>query len=463
MRRASFDVACISHRDDSEDSEEDMCRTKTLPTKLQLPTIGRRKMCSVLKLASTEKLPDRYAILGALGRGSYGSVWQALDNTTGRHVAVKHEVNIFRDPVDCNRMLREIAILSRLAHPSIVALFDMAPISDTTRFNEIMLVMELCDSDFAKLLQAQVALSELHVRTLFYNLLLGLCYLHSRGVVHRDLKPANCLVNQDCSVKICDFGLARVMGGRDKPAVDSTPAMATAPECPPAVETSKNGYRRRLSAHVATRWYRAPELILVQENYTQAVDVWSAGCIYAELLGMLVSPDQRGALFPGLTCFPLSPQSEHAQDYLYHSREASEQLNMILDVLGTPSAEDVKAYSEQARRYLALFLPREVFGLEHRLAHASKVDVDLVRAALCFNFSSRISAKALLQHQALDSVRREAQEAMAESSEHLWLDLDAPKSDQTRSDPADELRLRGRLVKEITSVVNRARSRSGGA
>jgi len=463
MRRASVDVGCIhSYADlDEEQPEEDMCRAKTLPTKLQLPTVSRPVVSSNAALTSTEKLPDCYVILGALGRGSYGSVWQAIDNRTGRHVAVKHEANVFRDPVDCNRMLREIAILSRLAHPGVVALLDMAPISDTTRFNEIMLVMELCDSDFARLLRTEVSLSELHVKTVFYNMLLGLCYLHSRGVVHRDLKPANCLVNQDCSVKICDFGLARVIGGDDEPEADSTLAAAASPEGAPAVQHSKG--QRRLSAHVATRWYRAPELILVQENYTQEVDVWSAGCIYAELLGMLVSLDQRAALFPGCSCFPLSPQTEHAQDYLYHSQASSEQLNVILDLLGTPADTDVQAYSERARHYLSLFSAREGIGLERRLVHASNDDVGLVKAALNFNFVSRNTAKELLQHQALDSVRRQSQEALDESSKQPRLDFDAPNSNQTSSDPLDELRLRSRLVKEITCVLNRTRSPSGGA
>lgn len=130
-----------------------------------------------------------------------------------------------------------------------------------------------------------VFLSELHVKTLLYNLLVGLKYVHSAGIYHRDLKPANCLVNQDCSVKICDFGLARTV---DKPAANQKlPASPRGEQEVVGVPHTKN-MKKQLTGHVVTRWYRAPELILLQENYTEAIDVWSVGCIFAELMNMIV-------------------------------------------------------------------------------------------------------------------------------------------------------------------------------
>merc|ERR1740122_590154 len=133
---------------------------------------------------------------------------------TCRAVAIKQVKHLFDDLIDCKRILREIAILSRLSHPNIVRLHDVVISEDDPTYNELYIIMELCESDMKKLRKTDVTLTPLHVNTLLYNLLVGVKYLHSAGVYHRDLKPDNCLVNQDCSVKICDFGLARAFGAQ---------------------------------------------------------------------------------------------------------------------------------------------------------------------------------------------------------------------------------------------------------
>lgn len=135
------------------------------------------------------------------------------------------------------------------------------------------------------------------------NNVVGLKYIHCAGVLHRDLKPANVLINQDCSVKICDFGLARSVEGMNdkkkdkKPEVnDADDILAGLPKSNKLKKTKKLKRRdkinekkltRDLTSHVVTRWYRAPELILIEKNYDAKIDVWSLGCIYAELLGKL--------------------------------------------------------------------------------------------------------------------------------------------------------------------------------
>merc|ERR1711959_860973 len=119
---------------------------------------------------------------------------------------------VFEDLIDCKRILREIAILNRLNHDYIIKIYDICVPDDLEHFDELYLVLEICDSDFKKLFRSPVHLTELHIKTLLYNLLVGVKYLHSAGIYHRDLKPANCLVNQDCTVKICDFGLSRAVG-----------------------------------------------------------------------------------------------------------------------------------------------------------------------------------------------------------------------------------------------------------
>ena len=170
-----------------------------------------------------------------------------------------------------------------------------------------------------------------------HQMLSALLYLHSAHVLHRDLKPANVLLSGACDVKICDFGLSRVVNEEDWKAQErrltnvglqrSSSSASHLGSCPKV--------SRQMTSHVVTRWYRAPELILLQP-YTTAIDVWSFACIFAELLLMLPeatrSPADRNALFPGQSCFPLSPDNDDL-----NSPPSLDQLNVIFQVLGTPS------------------------------------------------------------------------------------------------------------------------------
>eukprot|EP00913_Durusdinium_trenchii_P001267 g1167.t1 len=152
------------------------------------------------------KIPPNYEVKQLIGTGSYGSVCEAFDNDKKRLVAIKRIAHMFEDLIDCKRILREIAILSKLEHENIVQVYDIVAPSN---------IHKLCWHD--------VTLTPLHINTLLYNLLVGLKYLHSAGIYHRDLKPANCLVNQDCSVKICDFGLSRAIEAAEQPHLHALP------------------------------------------------------------------------------------------------------------------------------------------------------------------------------------------------------------------------------------------------
>lgn len=120
---------------------------------------------------------------------------------------------IFNDLIDCKRILREIAILRNIDSPYVVKLLDIIEPQDSANYNSISLVMECADSDLKKLIKSSLFLEEVHIKVLVYNILNGLKYLHSAQVLHRDIKPANILINEDCSIKICDFGLARSVVG----------------------------------------------------------------------------------------------------------------------------------------------------------------------------------------------------------------------------------------------------------
>nr|KAF6496290.1 mitogen-activated protein kinase 11 [Rousettus aegyptiacus] len=185
------------------------------------------------------------------------------------------------------------------------------------------------------------ALTDEHVQFLVYQLLRGLKYIHSAGIIHRDLKPSNVAVNEDCELRILDFGLAR------------------------QADEEMTGY-------VATRWYRAPEIMLNWMHYNQTVDIWSVGCIMAELL-------QGKALFPG-------------GDYI-------DQLKRIMEVVGTPSPEVLaKMTSEHARTYVQSLPPVPQKDLRSIFRGANPLAVDLLGRMLVLDSDQRVSAAEALGH-----------------------------------------------------------------
>lgn len=392
------------------------------------------------------KIPHRYEVKQIIGTGSYGSVCEAYDQEKKQLVAIKRIAHMFDDLIDCKRILREIAILSKLQHDHVVKVYDIVAPSSISSFDELYMVMEICDSDLKKLCRTDVTLTPLHINTLLYNLLVGLKYLHSAGIYHRDLKPANCLVNQDCSVKICDFGLSRAIGDEQLHlhALPNTPrGDGEGDSIPvPAVPATQR-MKRALTGHVVTRWYRAPELILLQENYTEAIDIWSVGCIYAELLGMLegTRTQDRGPLFPGSSCFPLSPDHKHKADYKYHTRGKHDQLNMIFNLLGTPSDADVEQLErDDAKRYIRCFAKREGEGLRAKFPNVDADSTDILGRMLKFNPKDRMPVAQCLEHRLFKELRDPSKETTAA----VMVSLDFEKEPDL-----DEKLLRRYFAKEI--------------
>lgn len=296
---------------------------------------------------------DAYVVEKVIGQGSYGQVARATVAATGRKVAIKRMDGIFDDEIDCKRILREVTLLRKLKHPCVVEIIEILMPSDPENFTTIYVVLEYAESDFKKILKSSLNLEVEHIKTMIYNLLCAVKFLHESKVIHRDLKPANVLVNEDCSIKLCDFGLARSLTNitqnsdmilnrnRDddlKPKGASANTFALKPQ---KVEEQKydsessdedkvkkklmskqliktkdqrKNIKRELTDHVVTRWYRAPEIILLEKDYGPAIDIWAIGCIFAELLSMMKenSPTfmDRKPLFPGKSCFPLSPAKQ---------------------------------------------------------------------------------------------------------------------------------------------------------
>uniref|UniRef100_A0A8C1RH29 mitogen-activated protein kinase n=1 Tax=Cyprinus carpio TaxID=7962 RepID=A0A8C1RH29_CYPCA len=222
------------------------------------------------------EVPVRYQNLSPVGSGAYGSVCSAYDEKTGLKVAVKKLSRPFQSIIHAKRTYRELRLLKHMKHENVIGLLDVfTPATSLEEFNDVYLVTHLMGADLNNIVKCQ-KLTDDHVQFLIYQILRGLKYIHSADIIHRDLKPSNLAVNEDCELKILDFGLAR------------------------HTDDEMTGY-------VATRWYRAPEIMLNWMHYNMTVDIWSVGCIMAELLtGRTLFPGTDRILFlsfpPSLTC-----------------------------------------------------------------------------------------------------------------------------------------------------------------
>ncbi|VVC40197.1 Hypothetical protein CINCED_3A017883 [Cinara cedri] len=205
-----------------------------------------------------------YDKLEQIGEGTYGVVYKALDKQTGKFVALKKvRMETSAEGVPSTAM-REISLLKEINHENVVKLHDVI-MSD----NKLFLVFEFMDQDLKKLLESRrkefgSGLPEPIIKNYLYQILNALAYCHMHRIIHRDLKPQNLLVNNNGGIKLADFGLARAF---------SFPL-------------------RNYTHEVITLWYRAPEILLGAKIYTMAVDLWSLGCIFTEM--MTLRP-----LFPG--------------------------------------------------------------------------------------------------------------------------------------------------------------------
>ncbi|XP_053516975.1 mitogen-activated protein kinase 15 [Artibeus jamaicensis] len=291
---------------------------------------------------------QRYLLKRRLGKGAYGIVWKAVDRRTGEVVAIKKILEAFRDKTDAQRTFREIVLLQEFGdHPNIVRLLDVVRAEND---KDIYLVFESMDTDLNAVICKGGLLRDVHRCYIFHQLLRATKFIHSGGVIHRDLKPSNVLLNASCLVKLCDFGLARSLSGL--------------PEGPEG---------QALTEYVATRWYRAPEVLLSSSWYTPGVDMWSLGCILGEML--------RGRpLFPG--------------------RSTLHQLELILQTIPPPSKEGLLALgSEHSAWILHLVGARPQQALEALLpADTPPEALDLLRRLLVFAPDKRLTAAQALQH-----------------------------------------------------------------
>jgi len=369
------------------------------------------------------ELLGKYQFVKYLGHGSYGHVCEAKSLIDGSRVALKKVDKIFGNIIDAKRFLREITVLRTLKdHEAIVDLIDILPPEEPATFNCLYLVFEYVDTDLHHLIGTEQFFSALHCQYMIYQVLLSLKYMHTGSLVHRDLKPANILINEDCSVKLCDFGLAR--GFKENTDAPEPHTHILVDNLQDQKNEEKMKLNRDLTRHIVTRWYRAPEVILITQDraYLPAIDMWSIGCIMSELLQMQKSnaPDasKRDPLFPGKSCFPLSAKDPFA----YNDR--MDQLNVIFDVIGTPPKQTIKeCCNEQCQRYL-LSLPTKTKGdLTKKFPGTSAAGLDLLSKLLVFDYRERLTAEEALKHEYFNDVRDVDAEIRHESVKYNFEDV----------------------------------------
>ncbi|XP_006823265.1 uncharacterized protein LOC100369249 [Saccoglossus kowalevskii] len=295
-----------------------------------------------------EHITRKYEIKKRLGKGAYGIVWKAIDRKTGEVVAVKKIFDAFRNQTDAQRTFREIMFLQEFGdHPNIVKLHNVLKADND---KDIYLIFEFMDTDLHAVIKKGNILKDVHKRYIMYQLLKATKYMHSGNVIHRDQKPSNILLDSECFVKVADFGLARSITQLEE-------------------EESTNP---ALTEYVATRWYRAPEILLASKRYTKGVDMWSIGCILGEMV--LGKP-----LFPGSSTL--------------------NQLERILSTIQLPTRDDIISIQSE---YGASLLDRSI--VKHRkefeeILHKAPLDaVDLIRKLLYFNPDKRLTAEEALEH-----------------------------------------------------------------
>ncbi|XP_068494784.1 mitogen-activated protein kinase 20-like isoform X1 [Phaseolus vulgaris] len=289
---------------------------------------------------------NQYKIQEVIGKGSYGVVCSAIDTLSGEKVAIKKIHDIFEHTSDAARILREIKLLRLLRHPDIVEIKHIILPPSWKDFKDIYVVFELMESDLHQVIKANDDLTKEHYQFFLYQLLRALKFIHTANVFHRDLKPKNILANANCKLKICDFGLARV-------AFSDTPTTIF------------------WTDYVATRWYRAPELCgSFYSKYTPAIDIWSIGCIFAEVL-------TGKPLFPG--------------------KNVVHQLDLMTDLLGTPSLDTIsRVRNEKARRYLTSMRKKQPVSFAQKFSNADPLALRLLEKLLAFDPKDRPTAEEAL-------------------------------------------------------------------
>lgn len=283
--------------------------------------------------------PSSFQQLEKLGEGTYATVFKARNRQTGELVALK-EIHLDSEEGTPSTAIREISLMKELKHENILSLYDVIHTE-----NKLMLVFEFMDKDLKRYMDTRGDNSKLDyvtIKLFMHQLMRGIAFCHENRILHRDLKPQNLLINKKGQLKLADFGLARAFGI--------------------PVNTFSN--------EVVTLWYRAPDVLLGSRTYNTSIDIWSAGCIMAEMY-------TGRPLFPGTT--------------------NEDQINKIFRLMGTPSERFWPGIS-QFPEYKPNFNMYAAQDLRLILPQIDQLGLDLLGRMLQLRPDMRISAADAMRH-----------------------------------------------------------------
>uniref|UniRef100_A0A914LL67 Mitogen-activated protein kinase n=1 Tax=Meloidogyne incognita TaxID=6306 RepID=A0A914LL67_MELIC len=305
---------------------------------------------------------ENYDIQKRLGKGAYGIVWKAVDRRTNEAIALKKIFDAFRNATDAQRTFREIMFLQEFGrHPNVIKLYNILKADND---KDIYLVFEYMEADLHNVIKKMTILKDIHKQYIMCQLFRAIKFLHSGNVLHRDLKPSNVLLDAECRVKLADFGLARSFSQMD----DSLDG-SNVPE---------------LTEYVATRWYRSPEILLAAKHYTKGVDMWSLGCILAEML-------LGKALFPGSSTI--------------------NQIERIMNTIQRPSKNDIESIGSAYASSVLEKMPQwPKKPLDIVLSQTTPEALDLVSRLLIFAPHKRLNVEQCLEHPYVSQFHNKAEE-----------------------------------------------------
>ena len=309
------------------------------------------------------KLLLKYEIIQKIGKGGFGVVWKAIDLELNKLVILKKIFGAFHTDSDSQRTYREIFILREFNHHSNI--INLLRIYISSNEKDVYLIFEYMETDLHAVLIARV-LDENQRKFIFYQILKTLKYIHSANVIHRDIKPSNIFINRDCKIKIGDFGLARTVRADD----------------------SSNSMEPIMTDNIATRWYRPPEILLASKNYNKMADIWSVGCVLAEMVTSKV-------LFPGSSSL--------------------NQIERILEFTGLPNKQEelTNMNSEIFDVFLNNLQHIKKKNLNYYFPVGNEDAIDLVVKMVCFNPKDRIKIEDALNHKYFREFRKEEEEIVS--------------------------------------------------